>query len=200
MSTVRPTFTSPAALARLVPPDGFVLVETDPCQGQAARALRALAVDVAAAARARVLLYDGSGLPPWTGDGRPARAVPAGRVLRSWELEPLGRAWLLPQIGGCVSRGVHAVAWLSSAPGPAGIDVAVRRTGASLVLLRTEPESPPADPRVLRLTAAWYASRIRVPVVVLERGGPRLVEPLVDSARPAPRRHAGVPAVAAALP
>jgi len=199
----RPAHTSISALARLVPPGGFVLVETECRESPAGTALRDLAADVAVAARGRVLLYDGSSAPPWSGDARIGRRMlpgAAGRVLRSWELEALGRAHLLPQIGACMSRGAHALAWLASAPGSGGIEAAVEGAGASLVLLRTEPESPPADPRVLRLTAPWYASRISVPVVVLEEGSPRLVEPLVSPSHRPGHRRVAVPAAAAAIP
>jgi hypothetical protein len=122
-------------LAALVPAGGEVLVATDDGTHADYQRVRSFAIAVARSARARLLLLDSTlGAAPGS---RPSqrRQLTIDRPLRAWELEALGRAYLLPQIGQAAAASVPALAWLPAVSRADPIADAAEHTDAHLVIV-----------------------------------------------------------------
>jgi hypothetical protein len=171
-------------LRTIVSRDGFVLVTTDDGRDPRYAAPRSLAIDVAQAAHACVLYFDDAAASivahAYAWDAlRPRPGDAFQRPLLAAELDEYGCGYLRDQLGQAEARSVCAFAWLARRPGAAGIAEAVRRCGADLVIVPAESERSWMTRPVLRLTAAYDAWRIGVPLAAVDGAGRiTLVEPL----------------------
>lgn len=188
-------------LMSIVPRGGCVLVETDDGGDLRYVTPRDLAIEVAGATGARIVYFDDTATTlaahAYAWDANPPQAASsAQRPLAATELEELGCGYLREQLEQAETHSIPAFAWLARRPGPSGIAEAAQRCAADLVIVPGESERSCSSRPVLRLTAAYHAWRIGVPVATVDATGrARMVEPLdacQEETRPGPRlgRHA----------
>lgn len=167
-------------IARLIQAAGLVLVVTEDSRDKRHAAVRAAATQLAHAAGANVLLFyarpDDAGrsasqprpFDPLAGAGVGANAdVGAARP----HTGTCRRNLLRDQAAEIRSEGPHVQVWLSRLVGPAGITKAVVTTGATVVFVPADPERTGVGGRAIRLTLAYYAARIPVPLVTVDTEG-----------------------------
>lgn len=191
MTTSTTYHITPHAAASLVPRGGTVLVETG--MGVRFDAVRRVATQIAAAARARLVLYDTAAESyfsdpypsgPWTGqvDG------PAGdRPLTAAELPDLGRDALCLQVADAARTGISARAWLPRGVGAPALADAARRTGAGLVIRATARGTPSLVTHLTRRTDAAYRRALPAPFVTVDATGVVAIEQLVCDVSSRPR-------------
>ncbi len=166
--------------------------------------VRDAAADLARRVAAQVVLYlppAGDGLPeagrprlfdPLAGSPGPGSQAGSGRRHTGARRRDL----LRDEAVAIHSQGPDVLVWLARRPNLAGIVEAVRQSGADLVLVPAERDRSGVGGRVVRLTLAYHAAHLSVPLAAVDRAGRvALVAPL-GSAQPGcrrPIRVAGMP-------
>ena len=166
----------PEEAACIVPLHGVILVETHEADSRYRR-VRAAALRTAAAAAARVVLYDRSSGSLFTDrypSGRWTADVdgPRGdRPLQDTELRQLGRGALRDQLAEATEAGVQAEAWLARGVGASAIVDAVVHSGAHLVMRLSDDDRPSLLQRLLGNSLEAACREVPVPVAAVDADG-----------------------------
>jgi hypothetical protein len=197
---------TPHAAANLVPRGGTILVETATGTADGFEAVRHAAAQIAAAAGARLVLYDTAAESyfsdpypsgPWTAqvDGPDGR-----RPLTAAELPDLGRDALRRQVVDAGRTGMTAWAWLPRGVGAPAMADAARRTGAHLVVRAAGRGRPSLLTRLARRSDAAYRRAVPAPIVTVDVHGAVVIEQIACDLSAAVHYATGSSILAGATP
>jgi len=111
------------------------------------------AVHLAAARKARLILYDTDTASLWTSPFPEFEANRYQHPLSPAELRELGRVDMASQVEDAQALGVEAYGWLPTTPGAAAMVAYAQAAGADTIVLSRQLEKPSIWQRLVRLTA-----------------------------------------------
>ncbi len=164
---------SSAELGTLVPPGTVVLAVTDDGACDRYAPVREAAAAMAGAARGTVVLFHVPPGPVVQG-GRPRRFVPPAPDASGAARAHTGSRktdLLLAEAASIRASGAGVIVWIARTAGPSAIAEAVGATGPALVLVASESIRGCGTARRLDRTLDYYAARIPVPVLSVDRDG-----------------------------